>query len=593
MLLKMLNKLLRKNSIILSLICGILFLLSFLVIVPAHADGVNISNQDVFDCTWAGFSRAMFVPTTCNSGLGNITSGQADSAQNMPSNLKSYLQTNGLSPSSYFNGGAVGMLSQVAQFSTSASGDYGNQAVTYVAEKFSPTVSAQSSAIQGLSPVLILHGIGRNIAYVLIAIALVVIGLSTFFAKNSGKQEGNPAVANISDIVICLIFVTISFPVGGVVIDLVINLGNYVVASLFQPFINSQDILSNLYTPGSGTSVISLLSDFQNSGSSPSVISLVQAGLSNLQFPLDKSNEFLQNITSGVLNKSNTPLLTTNVPFTNINGIGIFSGLVSIIYSVASGLTTTAISNPLITAIIAFTVFIIIFRVVFGLLAAFVGIIMILAFSPFILIPGAFPGVSATSSFSGWIKRLVGLSLVFPITFAILLLSAIFLNINKSSTFTGSCQYDPSSPSSPSITGSYANNKTGTTSGTGAKVFDTTRFQPSTSAPNNTDPYSSTRACYPILLPPQFNWLPAPLGNLGNQFSIDDFTRFVVGIALLIMLPNINKIIQDALKIKNPNYATIQDALVGAGLLSTFVGIIPVIGQPISRLTSELTKSIK
>ncbi len=129
-----------------------------------------------------------------------------------------------------------------------------------------------------------------------------------------------------------------------------------------------------------------------------------------------------------------------------------------------------------------------------------------------------------------------------------------------------------------------------------SSIFNSTRFsQPNGNRSDSslTDNYYNIRPCFPILLPPKFNWLPAPIGNLGSGFDIDDFTRFIVGFAIIIIAPNITKAIQDALKIKSNPLGSAKDAMQGAGVFNTFLGQIPIIGKPLSQITGGITGAVK
>jgi hypothetical protein len=540
--------------------------------------------EAITEATWGG--------SHSNSSICDTTIGVSPSLCQQEPDLCKVLIQNNINPNSYVPGGGVGMLAQVAYYATDGAVRNGTESVTYMASKFSNTVSAQTSALQGLSPILVLWGTLRNVTYVLIALSLVVTGLSIYFTNKQGKQDNLALAGSIVDILGTLITITFSYVIAGVAVDLVINLGNAAVAAFFQPFINSTSILNNLSSPGSGVNIMTLLADFQGSGSSKSVISLLQAGLSNLNTPLFETNTFFKKVID-----------TANLGPAG----GAFSTFVNVVFTIARAATNIAINQPLITAIISFTIFILIFRVVFLLLGSFVAIVMQIAFAPLILIPGAFPGISSMQTFTTWLKRIIASALVFPTVFALLLLAAIFLNLNQetpglnANSNSGDCVYDNSIQDPVPITGNYVNtqfNSSGDAKGTAvnrSSVFNTTRFQPQDpSKPSiSGDQYANIRKCFPVLLPPKFNWLPQPLGNLGSKFEIDDFTRFVVGIAIIIMIPSIAGSIQGALKVKQPAFGSLQDAMAGAGLFNTFVAQVPILGGPISQITKGITGAIK
>ena len=508
----------------------------------------------------------------------------------MPADVQNAIVQSGGKPTSYVQGGGVMLLAQIAQYSQSSAASTSNDAITYVAEKFSPTVSAQtqSSALQGLSPILVIWGIGRNITYIVLAISLVITGLVLYFGAKGGKQNNATAGVMISEIVVTLIFITISYPIGAIVVDLVVNLGNALIANLLNPFINSNSILANLYTPSSNTNILNLVGDLQRVGVSSSTVNLIKSGLNYIQTPLSNANQFISGIVKTPGNDLGTQL--SNIPASLLIGT-----LATIVFAVAQGVANQGINQYLIVAIISFTIFILVFRITFSLLGSFVGIILTIGFSPLLLIGGAFPGINAFTNFANWLKRLISLAIVFPITFGLLLLSAIFLNLKQSDTSsvnTGApCVYQNTNGSVPVL---------GTDKGVSSYFYDVKRFPDTTSVPIPTttpqvpltqsdDTNAQIRKCFPVLLPPKFSWFPAPIGSFGSGFDIDDFTRYVVGLAFLIIIPNISKVVQEALKIKSPPLASLSDALAGAGLLSTFVGQIPVIGKPIAQIVGGIS----
>ncbi|MEI7604121.1 MAG: hypothetical protein WCJ19_03815 [bacterium] len=564
------------------------FILSF-VSASSSLDSLSRENGSA-DCFYINANEAFGGGTMINSQRSNLcdlTAGVAADPCASQAELCASLTKAGINPSSYVDGGALGMLAQVTEYVSAGAGRTGVDSVVYVAEKFSPTVSAQTSALQGLSPILVLWGTLRNVSYILIALSLVITGLALYFNGKAGGKQDNVAIAgSIVDIIGTLLTITFSYLIAGITVDLIINLGNAAVASFFQPFINSTSILNNLYSQGSNTNILTMMSDFQKSGSSTSVINLLQQGLENLQTPIQNTSGFFKGITD----------TAGNAVFSFAAG-----SVIALIFNIARGIVSITLNQPLITAIISFTIFIIIFRVVFMLLGSFVGIILQIGFAPLILIPGAFPGIASGKVFVDWLKKIVAAALVFPVVFALLLLSAIFLNVSQNGD-NGNCVYDSSVQTQVPITGSYPittydeNGVANTvTSISKPDVFNTTRFTQKQNG--NTaltqDAYDPIRNCFPIMLPPKFNWIPAPLGNLGSKFEADDFTRFIVGIAIIIMIPSITKAIQGALQIKSQPLGSIQDAMAGAGIFNTFVQQVPIIGKPISQITGAITGAIK
>ena len=594
-----------KNMVKIVLLSAIFFLLfgSFVIADSTTTSSPNGSDTTI-DCTWKGTTSAsiysltegIFPGTTplsyCSTSAGSLVGGQSTQPTG---EVLQQLKSMNANPNAYIQGGGMGMLAQVAyNVSTPPVTTY--DSITYVASKFAPSVSAQTSALTGLAPVLVLHGILRNVAYAFIVIAMVLTGF-VLIVQNKNQKQGNVGAAtNITELITILIFITLSYPIAGVLIDVIVNLGNSVIATFLNPFINSNQILSQFYQPGSSVNILSLLSQFQSSGVSPSLVNLLQAGLQNLQPAVQQSAGFLQNPSIGAVAQANH---TSNL------ALGVFASIVGIYLSIGAAIATSSTNSALILAIISFTIFILIFRVVFMLLGAFVNIVIQVMFAPLILVSGAFPGVSASKAISNWIKNIIGASIVFPVTFAVILLAALFLNFSKTNANNTSCFYDNQDTVAPKdrtyITGNQSLQynsiqKNASNQSVNSDYFDVQRA--SNYSKTNTvlgdDTYGSIRQCFPKLLPPKFNWLPAPIGYFGFSFQVDDFTRFVLGISFIVIAPSLPKILQGALGLKpSPLSDTAKDAFAGVNIFSGFVGQIPVIGKPISQLLGSLQGAIK
>ena len=64
------------------------------------------------------------------------------------------------------------------------------------------------------------------------------------------------------------------------------------------------------------------------------------------------------------------------------------------------------------------------FKIFFALIGPYVAIVLSIVFAPFQILFGAFPGTQM--GFTSWLKNLFSNILVFPVTFAMLALAAVF-----------------------------------------------------------------------------------------------------------------------------------------------------------------------
>lgn len=585
------------------LISGFLFLISCSTIfaqasAPNTTGSTDTSNSSTSSCMFEGAVNASLITLASGltPGMGQVCYTQSGSFfagtpnTTKPVEVQAAINKVGGNPDAYIQGNGYGFLSMIAA-NVSEPAVNTRDSVTFVANKLNAnTAAAQSSALEGLSPLLVFHDILRNVSYTLIVAALLLTGFMIIIQNKSQKQGNVTAATGIANIITILIFITLSYPIAGIIVDVIINVGNSVVATLLDPFINSSELLKGFYSQGSLVNVMSLMGDIQRSGVSTSLVNLIKAGLENLLPSVQQTGAFLQG--------AETP---AGALFTTF--IGIYLGI-------GSAIAISTANSALILAIMSFTIFILIFRIVFTLLGAFISIAMQVMFAPLILISGAFPGQSAGKVISNWIKSIVGAALTFPVIFTLLLMSAVFLNFSKVSTDTDKCYYDNQDTVLPAdriyVPGTQSQQFDATTgkvsnSPVVSRFFDTKRFDanPATDLQLNdgstiTNRYSATRGCYPKLLPPKFNWLPAPIGYLGFNFSIDDFTRFVLGIAFIVLAPGATKLIQGALGLKpTPFSGTAGDALAGVGLFSGFAGQLPLIGKPLTQILGNVQSAIK
>lgn len=138
------------------------------------------------------------------------------------------------------------------------------QYATYYAQAHNlvPSTYAQTTAASdtgtgysSLSPIIPLWEIVRNIAYLMIAVMIVVIGFIIIFGGKYGQTEVT-IISSIPKIIIALILITFSYPIAGFAIDLS-NLGTNVIVNLLGPrFVQSGYYYPGQYPVGCGTTLV-------------------------------------------------------------------------------------------------------------------------------------------------------------------------------------------------------------------------------------------------------------------------------------------------------------------------------------------------
>ncbi len=274
----------------------------------------------------------------------------------------------------YGKGGAIGTFADgvTALYTPPAS------ARTYVADLMHsahmiPQAQAQGLGFAALDPVLQVWKMFRNLAYLVFVILFIVIGFMIMFRQKIGQTAVTVQQA-IPNIIVSLLFVTFSYAIAGLAIDLMYLL-MYLLVGMFQGA-QAQDIMQYSFfdlgwavlTGKNAGGQTAFGSVFDN------IDAVVQAAI-------------------------------------NMDGIGETIGGIS-------GLTAAVI--------MAVALLIGIFKLFFELLKTYVFIVLSIAFAPLILMMGALPGRNA---FKTWITNLVGNLLAFPTVLMIVIVYRMFASV--------------------------------------------------------------------------------------------------------------------------------------------------------------------
>ena len=452
-------------------------------------------------------------------------------------------------PSNYVYGGATGSLAYVSSLA------YDNQPVSspayarYVAQNIgiAQPVEASVSMSKAFSPVIIIWQNARNLAYIFMTVILLILGALVMLRARSGGKEPVNALTSLAGVAISLLLITFSYPIASLICDIGINVGNGLVASVLNKYINSNDILTALETPGSGYNIISMMTDIQKIGIGSSAETLIASILKEFNVPLGQITKMFDSV-------SGDAFLWT------VGRIGAAAS--QLIFGILYSIMDNVVGNPLIMAIVSFVIFTTMARMVFGLLAAYFSLALKVAFSPLAFIGIAFPGGMA--SIGGWIKSLLADALVFPTMFAMILLSAIFFDMRGKTLDSATCG-EVVSEASPDKA---------------SNIFDTTA--------------SDDNPCYPALLPPEFNYWPAPMGYI-KGVSGDQLMRAVLGVGVLLAAPTAGAMWKEILQVRD--YRFLQQITGGLKLgVSTFgamVSKVPSlgIGKGIGQFTQQIGSS--
>lgn len=432
-----------------------------------------------------------------------------------------------INPGDYVYGGATGSLAYVSSLA------YDNQPVSspayarYVAQNIgiAQPVEASVSMSKAFSPVIIIWQNARNLAYIFMTVILLILGVLVMLRARTGGKEPVNAVMSLAGVAAALLLITFSYPIASLICDVCINVGNGLVASVLNKYINAQDVLTGLETPGSGYNIISMMTDIQKIGIGSSAETLIASVLREFNVPLGQITKLFNSV-------SGDPFLWS------VGKIGAAAS--QLIFGILYSIMDNVVGNPLIMAIVSFIIFTTMARMVFGLLSAYFSLALMVAFSPIAFIGVAFPGGMA--SIGGWIKSIMAQALVFPTMFAMILLSAIFFDMRETALDPKECS---------EVVSDTAPDKA-------SSIFNTVE--------------SGDNPCYPELLPPQFNYWPAPMGYI-RGVSGDQLMRAVLGVGVLLAAPTAGAMWKELLQVRD--YRFLQQIAGGMKLgVSTFGNLV-------------------
>lgn len=238
---------------------------------------------------------------------------------------------------------------------------------------------AQGVGFEGLRPILDIWKVFRNIAYLLLAIILVLIGFAIMFRFKINPQTVITIQNALPKIIITLILITFSYAIAGLMIDL-IYVGISLLFTLFKPI--SADLNQKL---SANQSIFGLTS---------SMFGGFWEGFTDVWSTINGfTNDLLRNVQGGKI-------------------LGFAAG---------------TLGTVVIAVAIAFSVF----KLFFNLLISYISILAGVIFSPFLLILEAIPGQKGLNN---WLKLMISNIIIFPLIAAIFAIGGLLVNYSGSGT---------------------------------------------------------------------------------------------------------------------------------------------------------------
>lgn len=345
-------------------------------------------------------------------------------------------------------GGAVGLMSGLISTlytPPASSGDY----FRYLANNFGVVKPAYAQGIgfKGLTPLLPVWTVFRNLAYVLFVIAFVVIGFAIMLRVRIDPRTVMTIQNQIPKLIIALLLVTFSFAIAGFLIDLMyvtiyllFNVAGIALPSLKSDF----NTIANQIQGQNPFEVINNLFGVKELAHAPA------GAISQLIGPFfdNAPGKFITGFVMGIAGK-----------FLGSMAADVISGVVSIIPGVglpakiisnftlkqvldalggAAGITIGVLATKQVISFVGFLIaFLIIvfavlwslFRLWFALIQAYIFILIDIVFAPLWVLAGVLPG--GTLSFGSWMRDIVANLSAFPTTIAMFLLGKIFIESFK------------------------------------------------------------------------------------------------------------------------------------------------------------------
>ncbi|MEK7212095.1 MAG: hypothetical protein AAB686_00265, partial [Patescibacteria group bacterium] len=271
-------------------------------------------------------------------------------------------------------------------------------------------VHAQGVGFSGLTPLLPLWKAFRNIAYLLLAIVMIVIGFMVMFRKKIDPKTVVTVQNALPRVVMTLLLITFSYAIVGLLIDLMyvmLTIGIAILGSTGMFKESIANVQSAYVSGGIGKLFLAVFAGVKSWDDLITALTPVSPAAS------------LGNIPTTVMG-----MLTSGASIGDIIGFAIST---SAAWLVAAA---PAVIIALVLALILLYAYI---RILFLLIGAYINVILALLVGPIQILFDAIPG---TNGFSSWILNLISNLVVFPITALMLVLGSLLTSFTDTQLWT-------------------------------------------------------------------------------------------------------------------------------------------------------------
>lgn len=258
---------------------------------------------------------------------------------------------------------------------------------------------AQGVGFSGLAPLLPIWKAFRNIAYLLLAIVMIVIGFMVMLRKKIDPKTVVTVQNALPRIVITLLLITFSYAIVGIMIDLMYLLILFSISIVGQSGIFPAQDISTYQAQLMGGNLGTLFNFVFFKGGWAAYLELLPAVLVGV--------------------------------FGGIGAGAAIGAIAAAFFSLTLGVGTVAaigaiVGGVLIILLLSIILLFTLFRIFYMLLMAYISIVLSLILAPLQLLIEAFPG---GNGFNGWFRNLLSNILVFPATAILLLLASSFTKL--------------------------------------------------------------------------------------------------------------------------------------------------------------------
>jgi hypothetical protein len=255
----------------------------------------------------------------------------------------------------------------------------------------------------GLQPLLELWKVFRNIAYILLAIALIVLGFMIMFRRKIDPKTVVSIQNALPRVIMVMILITFSYAIAGILIDLMYVL-IYVAASLLAPYLHAES--SALFQQATGVQGIAqAFGSFNN----------LFAPLSMFHAEIPLSLAAIGAVVMGAPTAGAGAIPGAIIGFAFANIAALVSGTQG-----PGGLL-----SPILWVIFAIALLFTFFRIFFMLVTAYIQVLIAVIIGPLQILLDVFPN---TNGFSSWLLGLTSNLLTFLLVSVLMLLMSVVIN---------------------------------------------------------------------------------------------------------------------------------------------------------------------